>query len=108
MCIISVAILAIPAGEVRYIKGVCVYHVTVVFNLLAYLWLLFIVQFSSKDVVEVWESLATLFLFFLLVVLAFLTDKYESKKQADLDHQILVKEAQLEALRLASGDVEDE
>lgn len=108
MCIISVAILAIPAGEVRYIKGICVYHVTVVFCLVAYLWLLFIVAISSPDVVEVWESISTLFLFFLLVVLAFLTDKYEGKKQDDLDHQILVKEAQQEALRLSSGDVDDE
>merc|ERR1719446_1471834 len=40
LCIISVAIVAIPKGEVRYIKGVHVYHVTVVFAVFAYLWLL--------------------------------------------------------------------
>eukprot|EP00405_Crypthecodinium_cohnii_P046713 CAMPEP_0206586596 /NCGR_PEP_ID=MMETSP0325_2-20121206/37123_1 /ASSEMBLY_ACC=CAM_ASM_000347 /TAXON_ID=2866 /ORGANISM="Crypthecodinium cohnii, Strain Seligo" /LENGTH=667 /DNA_ID=CAMNT_0054094397 /DNA_START=263 /DNA_END=2264 /DNA_ORIENTATION=+ len=51
-CIIAVCINSIPNGEVRMIKEVHVFAVTAAWSIFAYLWLLFIVQFNSKDLVR--------------------------------------------------------
>merc|ERR1719355_310187 len=52
LCISAVCVAAIPDGEVRYIKEVPVYIITASCSVFAYLWLMFILKFSSKDVCE--------------------------------------------------------
>eukprot|EP00439_Symbiodinium_sp_Y106_P010271 s5462_g1.t1 len=59
LIILAVCIVAIPAGESRAIEHMSVYHVTVLFGIFAYLWLLLIVQVISPNVVEIWEALIT-------------------------------------------------
>mmetsp|Transcript_9069 Transcript_9069/g.22638 ORF Transcript_9069/g.22638 Transcript_9069/m.22638 type:complete len:814 (-) Transcript_9069:102-2543(-) len=74
-CIIAVCINSIPNGEVRVIKETGVFAVTAVWSIFAYVWLLFIVQFNSKDVVEVWEGVITFCFFPLLVTHSLATDE---------------------------------
>jgi len=75
LMIIAVCIIAIPSGEVRFIKEVPVYICTATFSVLAYLWLLVILLGSSPHVVEPWEGIATFLFFPLLISLAFAADK---------------------------------
>lgn len=74
-CITAACIPAIPNGEIRNVKDTGVYSVTATFSILAYLWLVFIVQFSSKDVIEEWEGAATFLFFPVLVTLAYIADR---------------------------------
>eukprot|EP00405_Crypthecodinium_cohnii_P019677 CAMPEP_0206476444 /NCGR_PEP_ID=MMETSP0324_2-20121206/34730_1 /ASSEMBLY_ACC=CAM_ASM_000836 /TAXON_ID=2866 /ORGANISM="Crypthecodinium cohnii, Strain Seligo" /LENGTH=710 /DNA_ID=CAMNT_0053952097 /DNA_START=295 /DNA_END=2424 /DNA_ORIENTATION=- len=73
-CIIAVCINSIPNGEVRMIKEVHVFAVTAAWSIFAYLWLLFIVQFNSKDIIELWEGVLTFLFFPLLVAHSWATD----------------------------------
>eukprot|EP00930_Biecheleria_cincta_P035748 TRINITY_DN2456_c1_g1_i1.p1 TRINITY_DN2456_c1_g1~~TRINITY_DN2456_c1_g1_i1.p1 ORF type:complete len:852 (+),score=156.15 TRINITY_DN2456_c1_g1_i1:62-2617(+) len=73
--ITAVCVSAIPSTEIRRIKTVSVYSVTATFSILAYIWLVFIVSVTSKDVIEIWEAVVTFSLFPLLVVCAFCADK---------------------------------
>mmetsp|Transcript_50166 Transcript_50166/g.119435 ORF Transcript_50166/g.119435 Transcript_50166/m.119435 type:complete len:827 (-) Transcript_50166:82-2562(-) len=73
-CIIAVCINAIPNGETRQIREIGVYIITAFFSVFAYLWLLFIVQFNSKDVITVSEGVITFMFFPLLVSVSYLAD----------------------------------
>eukprot|EP00931_Biecheleriopsis_adriatica_P037644 TRINITY_DN21592_c0_g4_i1.p1 TRINITY_DN21592_c0_g4~~TRINITY_DN21592_c0_g4_i1.p1 ORF type:complete len:746 (-),score=111.50 TRINITY_DN21592_c0_g4_i1:70-2253(-) len=75
MVIIAACILAIPSTEVRCIAALPVFYVTAVFSVLAYVWLLVIVDVISPNVVEIWEALVTLLLLPVLVVISFACDK---------------------------------
>jgi solute carrier family 8 (sodium/calcium exchanger) len=59
LCIISVCCVALPDGEGRRIADPGVFIVTSVSSVFAYIWILFILQVTSPDVVEVWEGLLT-------------------------------------------------
>mmetsp|Transcript_8082 Transcript_8082/g.18916 ORF Transcript_8082/g.18916 Transcript_8082/m.18916 type:complete len:867 (+) Transcript_8082:186-2786(+) len=74
-CISAVCVLAIPAGEVRYIKDLSVFGVTAFFSVFAYFWLWFIAAASSENIVDMWESVVTFLFFPILVVLAFVADQ---------------------------------
>jgi len=71
----AVCVMAIPNGEERTIKDVKVFGVTASFSLIAYIWLLVILVFSSANEVSVWEAVITLALFPLLVLVAWLAEK---------------------------------
>jgi len=72
--IISICMYVIPSPEIRLIKEYTVFVITAVFSLVAYAWLVFIVQLSSPDVVELWEGVVTLALFPVLVFISYLAD----------------------------------
>uniref|UniRef100_A0A7S4VBV7 Sodium/calcium exchanger membrane region domain-containing protein n=1 Tax=Alexandrium monilatum TaxID=311494 RepID=A0A7S4VBV7_9DINO len=72
--IIAVCIAAIPSPETRCIKQQNVFSVTACFSLLAYLWLVFIVQICSPDVVEIWEAVCTLFFLPVLIFVSYSAD----------------------------------
>eukprot|EP00929_Paragymnodinium_shiwhaense_P117674 TRINITY_DN8864_c0_g1_i1.p1 TRINITY_DN8864_c0_g1~~TRINITY_DN8864_c0_g1_i1.p1 ORF type:complete len:833 (-),score=194.85 TRINITY_DN8864_c0_g1_i1:86-2584(-) len=74
-CISAVCVYSIPDGELRKIKDTGVYMCTAFFSIFAYFWLIIILQFSSENVVEIWEGALTFLMFPLLVVLAFMADK---------------------------------
>mmetsp|Transcript_75506 Transcript_75506/g.179346 ORF Transcript_75506/g.179346 Transcript_75506/m.179346 type:complete len:825 (+) Transcript_75506:75-2549(+) len=75
LAIASVCVIAIPSPEIRFIKDTTVYMVTSSFSLFAYIWLLFILMGTSKDLVDLWEALVTLGFFPVLIVLAYLADR---------------------------------
>ena len=71
----AVCVTAIPDGEGRYIKDMPVFIITAVFSVLAYLWLIVILQLNSPNIVEVWEGVASFVFFPFLVYLAYLADQ---------------------------------
>lgn len=75
LCISAVCISAIPAGETRRIKEMPVYCITASFSIFAYIWLLFILQGPSPNVVDIWEGVLTFLFFPMMVALAFVADK---------------------------------
>mmetsp|Transcript_32594 Transcript_32594/g.80887 ORF Transcript_32594/g.80887 Transcript_32594/m.80887 type:complete len:835 (+) Transcript_32594:43-2547(+) len=74
MGILAVCILVIPDGETRSIEQYGVFLTTASFSILAYLWLAYILLFSSPSIVELWEGLVTFFAFPVLVGLAYAVD----------------------------------
>uniref|UniRef100_A0A7S2I1U0 Calx-beta domain-containing protein n=1 Tax=Zooxanthella nutricula TaxID=1333877 RepID=A0A7S2I1U0_9DINO len=72
--IIAVCVNSIPNGEVRVIKEVGVFVVTAIWSIFAYVWLLFIVHFNTRNVIEVWEGVMTFFFFPMLVISSYATD----------------------------------
>jgi len=75
LAISAVCIAGIPDGETRRIKQFPVFCITAIFSILAYMWLLVVLVFSSKDKVDVWEAVVTFLLFPILVVIAYCADK---------------------------------
>ena len=51
--IIAICISAIGAGQLRMIKDLTVYYITVVFSLLAYGWMYIVLVVVSEDLVEI-------------------------------------------------------
>ena len=74
MVISAICIMAIPNGQGRLIKDTGVFTITATFSVLAYLWLIVILQFNTPNIVDVWEGLATFFAFPVLVMLAYGAD----------------------------------
>jgi len=73
--IIAVCIVAIPSPQVRYIKETNVFFVTAAFSLFAYTWLVIIVQGPwSKEIIDVWEAVATLLFLPVLVYISYAAD----------------------------------
>ena len=52
-----------------------VFCITALFSIFAYIWLLIVLVFISKDVVEIWEAVLTFLLFPILVIIAYAADK---------------------------------
>jgi integral membrane sensor domain MASE1 len=52
-----------------------VFSITALFSILAYIWLLVVLVFISKDLVEVWEAVLTFMFFPILVIIAYAEDK---------------------------------
>jgi hypothetical protein len=74
LVISAVCIVAIPAGESRLIKDTGVFYITAAFSILAYIWLVVILQINTPNFVDVWEGVATFLAFPFLVWLAYLAD----------------------------------
>uniref|UniRef100_A0A7S4Q7C8 Calx-beta domain-containing protein n=1 Tax=Alexandrium monilatum TaxID=311494 RepID=A0A7S4Q7C8_9DINO len=72
--IIAVCVNSVPDGEVRKIKETGVFAITAAFSIFAYVWVLFIVNFHSQNIIEVWEGVVTVLLFPLLVFVSYLAD----------------------------------
>eukprot|EP00927_Polykrikos_kofoidii_P003541 TRINITY_DN11417_c0_g1_i1.p1 TRINITY_DN11417_c0_g1~~TRINITY_DN11417_c0_g1_i1.p1 ORF type:complete len:1139 (+),score=181.25 TRINITY_DN11417_c0_g1_i1:127-3543(+) len=74
LMIVAVCIISIPNGEARKIRVLSVFYVTMVFSVLAYLWLVVILTVFSPDTVDVFEAVVTLLLLPLLVWVSYLAD----------------------------------
>lgn len=72
--IIAVCIMAIPSPETRHIKETGVFKITAVFSLLAYFWMVVIVQVTSPGVIQIWEGVVTLAWLPVLIVISWLSD----------------------------------
>lgn len=84
--IIAICVYSIPPGEVRRIKHLRVFFVTMTWSVFAYIWLYIILTYSSWGVIEVWEGVITFMFFPATVLTAYIADrrlllyKYLSKK----------------------------
>jgi len=92
----AICISSIPEPEVRYIKDVDVFVITAFFSLFAYFWILVIVDFVSKDVIELWEAILTLFFTVILIVLAYLADVGKLSFGLNASEKIAPEEEDLE------------
>ncbi|CAM6001535.1 unnamed protein product, partial [Sphagnum balticum] len=72
--IIAICVWSVPEKAKR-IKHLRVFCVTVVFSVLAYIWLLFILVYSSPGIITVTESLLTFLFFPITVLMAFIADR---------------------------------
>lgn len=73
--IIAICVLAIPSPNIKKIKFLRVYSVTLTFSIFAYIWMLVILIWTSPGVIEVWEGLVTLGFFGLTVLIAYIADR---------------------------------
>ncbi|XP_054928438.1 sodium/calcium exchanger 3 isoform X3 [Dermacentor andersoni] len=84
--IIAICVYSIPPNEVRRIKHLRVFFVTMTWSVFAYIWLYIIITYSSWGVIEVWEGAVTFMFFPATVLTAYIADrrlliyKYLSKK----------------------------
>jgi len=75
LVISAVCVTALPKGEGRLVQERGVFAITAVFSVLAYLWLIVILNVFSPNIIELWEGAVTFLLFPFLVWLAYLADK---------------------------------
>jgi len=75
MVISAACMVKLPPGESRTIKKRNVFLCTAASSVFAYLWLLVIVKYSSKDIIEPWEAAVTIVFMVILIVVAYLIDK---------------------------------
>jgi len=73
--IVGICIGVIPSPDTRRVKHIYVFWVTVVFSVLAYVWLYLIIAQFSENVVELWEALVTLAMFPVFVLVAWVADR---------------------------------
>lgn len=84
--IIAICVYSVPSTEVRRIKHLRVFFVTMTWSLFAYIWLYIILSYSSEEKIEVWEAAITFMFFPATVLTAYIADrklllyKYLSKK----------------------------
>jgi len=74
--ILAICVMSVKGGEVKKIKQMKVYTTTAIFSVLAYIWLLVILVFNSKDVVTPVEGILTFALFFVVLGLAYAGDQH--------------------------------
>jgi solute carrier family 8 (sodium/calcium exchanger) len=74
LMIIALCIYVIPNGESRRIKAFRVFVITMIFSLLAYVWLYLVLVVITPGVVDLVEALITLGLFPVLIGVSYLFD----------------------------------
>lgn len=73
--IIALCVYVVPDGEVRRIRHLCVFFVTSLWSIFAYIWMYVILAVISVGVVDVWEALLTFAFFPATVLTAYLADR---------------------------------
>lgn len=73
---VSVVAVGGPEGNVKKIDDMGVFATTGIFSIFAYVWLYVCLAINSPDEVTVTEAALTLSFFVILLILAFLADKY--------------------------------
>ncbi|CAL1170264.1 unnamed protein product, partial [Cladocopium goreaui] len=74
LVIVGLCIVVIPSNEIRRMKDMEVFVVTVVLMFFAYVWLAVIVVFITPEVIDLWEALVTLLGEPILVYIAYMAD----------------------------------
>mmetsp|Transcript_124833 Transcript_124833/g.216332 ORF Transcript_124833/g.216332 Transcript_124833/m.216332 type:complete len:1112 (-) Transcript_124833:138-3473(-) len=74
LVIVALCVVVIPSPEIRAVKELSVFYVTLVFSLFAYLWLVIILNVITPDIVECWEAVLTFLCFPVLVWISWLAD----------------------------------
>eukprot|EP00928_Gymnodinium_smaydae_P029617 TRINITY_DN22258_c0_g1_i1.p1 TRINITY_DN22258_c0_g1~~TRINITY_DN22258_c0_g1_i1.p1 ORF type:complete len:706 (-),score=81.05 TRINITY_DN22258_c0_g1_i1:203-2320(-) len=85
LVIIAVCIYVIP--DTRAIEFLPAFHVTAVFSILAYLWMCFVLEVSTPNIVDIWEAVVTLLLLPILVLVAFKVDVHFREGDDEVDYE---------------------
>lgn len=72
--IVAICVWVVP-NEAKKIKHLRVFCITLVFSVFAYIWLLYILIWSSYGVIEVWEAFLTFMFFPITVLVAYIADR---------------------------------
>lgn len=73
--IIAICVWCIPSTEVKKIKHLRVFFVTMIWSVFAYIWLYSILTWTSYGEIEIWEGLLTFAFFPLTVGTAYIADR---------------------------------
>ncbi|XP_071488662.1 sodium/calcium exchanger 3-like, partial [Diadema antillarum] len=74
MIITAVCVVSVPSPDIKRIKEFGVFILTTVWSIFAYVWILIVVLWSSRGVVELWEAWVTLAFLPILVFTAYCQD----------------------------------
>ena len=77
----GISIISVPTGTIKRIDDLGVFLITASFSIFAYVWLFIVLKVWSKDEIEIVEAVLTLLFFIILIVLAFVADKYNAYKK---------------------------
>ena len=80
LVITAISICVIPSGETRKVEKYPLFLISILFSMLAFVWLLIILRFISPGVVEVWEAATTVFFLPVLCVSCYATEKFSTQK----------------------------
>lgn len=83
----GITIVSVPTGTLKRIDDMGVFITTAIFSIFAYVWMFIVLKLWSPDEVEIAEAVLTLVFFILLVVLAFMADKYNDYKKKKLERE---------------------
>lgn len=72
---------AVPTGTLKRVDDMGVFLITASFSIFAYVWLFIVLKVWSPDKIEIVEAVLTLLFFVILIVLAFVADKYNAYKK---------------------------
>jgi len=92
LVITAVCVSAIPAPDIRKIDQTDVFAVTASVSVIAYVWLLLMLQVITPDMVDVWEALVTFIMFPALVIIAFAADRGYVRKMCACCRRKVVEE----------------
>lgn len=73
--ILAICVWCIPSPEIKKIKHLRVFFVTMVWSVFAYIWLYAILTWSSYGEIEIWEGLLTFAFFPMTVATAYIADR---------------------------------
>lgn len=66
---------------VKRIKHYGVFVNVQIIGIITYAWIFVAMTIVSKDMIEIWEAIITLVLYFLMLIYLYIFDKFISKKQ---------------------------
>lgn len=72
---------AVPTGTLKRVDDMGVFLITASFSIFAYIWMFIVLKVWSPDQIEIVEAVLTLLFFVILIVLAFVADKYNAYKK---------------------------
>lgn len=93
---VIIAICVWSVDDYKKIKHLRVFFVTMIWSVFAYIWLCFILTWSSRGVIDIWEGTVTFLMFPATVLTAYIADrrlliyKYLSKKYRMNKHGVIV------------------
>jgi solute carrier family 8 (sodium/calcium exchanger) len=73
--IIAICVWVVPSNTVKKIKHLRVFCITMAFSVFAYVWMLFILIWSTPGVIEIWEGFLTFAFFPITVLIAYIADR---------------------------------
>ena len=84
LVITGISMISVPTGELRKIDDLGVFATTSFFCFFAYIWMIIVLKVWSPNEVEIAEAVLTLLFFVILIVLAFMADKWNELKKKKL------------------------
>lgn len=73
--IIAICVWCVPSPTPKKIKHLRVFCITMAFSVFAYVWMLFILIWSTPGVIEIWEGFLTFAFFPITVLIAYIADR---------------------------------